>query len=416
VDSSLVFGLLLFIVGASVLVWAFRSEKTGTPAASKVRTADGDAGNGENPAAAPVTTDAKPTNAPNRSSVTPESTSDRGASSRVSSSPSHSAMAGPPMQVEAMPSVPPQRAGVTEEDGDVMPGSRGYRLLAVEDDCPVPELGHEWTLSHAARTDLGKRRKNNEDAYLCASPLFVVADGMGGYHGGEVASGTATATLQELLAAPRTSTGSDGEALESRLAELREVARAMPVEGASDGPPAVVDAALALIAAVAKANTRIVELAKSSEEYRQMGTTIVAAHFLPPVPGKPIDSTAPSLLIASIGDSRCYRYRQGKLRQMTHDHTMKDFGLSGAFGERLSRALGVAQEVQLDLLQTHVAPGDVYLLCSDGLTKMVADRYLRDLLEIYQENPEGAAEALIEEANERGGKDNVTAIVIRVSA
>jgi serine/threonine protein phosphatase PrpC len=290
----------------------------------------------------------------------------------------------------------------------------------------VPEVVHAWTLSHAARTDLGKRRKNNEDAYLCTSSLFAVADGMGGYHGGEVASRTATETLHDLLSGSATNTDSLDEGRESRLAELREVARALPAEGLKGG--VVADAALPLIAAVAKANARIFELARASEEYTQMGTTIVAAQFLPSaqllpsaqflpaVQGDPSASPEPTLLIASIGDSRCYRYRQGKLRQMTHDHTMKDFGLSGAFGERLSRAMGVAHEVQLDLLQTHVAPGDVYLLCSDGLTKMVEDRYLRDLLEIHHENPEGAAEALIEEANERGGKDNVTAIVIRVNS
>ena len=119
------------------------------------------------------------------------------------------------------------------------------------------------------------------------------------------------------------------------------------------------------------------------------------------------------LYIGHVGDSRVYRMRKGKLQQMTSDHTMKELGVSGAGAAHLSRAVGIWPVVPIDIVLGKPQPGDMYLLCSDGLSKMVTDDDIELVLR-KSDVPAVAVEELIRFANDQGGKDNVTVIVVRV--
>jgi protein phosphatase len=152
------------------------------------------------------------------------------------------------------------------------------------------------------------------------------------------------------------------------------------------------------------ANASIHEEATRRAELKGMGTTMCAVRF---------SRTNERMYIAHVGDSRCYRVRDGAMKQLTTDHTMADYGVSGPEGAHLSRALGVWPTVPIDIV--HVAPklGDLYLLCSDGLTKMVPDGTIASQL-LHEENPTAALDRLIVFANAHGGKDNITVILIRI--
>jgi protein phosphatase len=121
------------------------------------------------------------------------------------------------------------------------------------------------------------------------------------------------------------------------------------------------------------------------------------------------------MYVGHVGDSRVYRMRDGRFEQMTADHTMKDLGVVGEGANHLSRAVGLWPTVPIDIVLGKPQPGDVYLLCSDGLTKMVTDEQISDILSA-QPIPEACAQELIRIANEKGGKDNVSVVVIRVEA
>jgi protein phosphatase len=153
------------------------------------------------------------------------------------------------------------------------------------------------------------------------------------------------------------------------------------------------------------ANETIFHTARCYPRLAGMGTTVCAARFSP---------NKQRLYVAHVGDSRIYRVRKGAMRQMTADHTMADLGVSGNGGTLLSRAVGVWPKVQIDVVLGKPLPGDVYLLCSDGLTKMVTDGQIARMLQ--QESPKAAAAQLIEAANAGGGEDNVTVIVVRVES
>ncbi len=135
-----------------------------------------------------------------------------------------------------------------------------------------------------------------------------------------------------------------------------------------------------------------------------MGTTIVAARFSP---------RKQRLWIAHVGDSRCYRMRAGSLVQMTVDHTMAAAGSKGAGADRLMRALGIGKTVDVDLLVAKPRGGDIYLLCTDGLSKMVTFDELSEVL-LSRPEPQDAVDELVRMANDNGGKDNVTVVVIRI--
>ncbi|GIZ53209.1 Stp1/IreP family PP2C-type Ser/Thr phosphatase [Noviherbaspirillum aridicola] len=239
-------------------------------------------------------------------------------------------------------------------------------------------------LEFASRTDPGLVRAQNEDA-LAYSPDYayaILADGMGGYNAGEIASGMAVAVMVDEL--------------DEQLA--RDDA----------------DASQALASAVRLANEEVFCAAQSRPDYRGMGTTLVAAVFRP---GR--------VTVAHVGDSRLYRLRRQSLVRLTSDHSvvqeqikagMLDEQAAAASPERhlLTRALGVEPQVEVDVHEHGVQPDDLYLLCSDGLTDMLADAEIAALLAAHGATPDPACERLVEAANERGGLDNISVLLVRI--
>lgn len=234
-------------------------------------------------------------------------------------------------------------------------------------------------LSASAKTDRGLRRKRNEDSLLVKDDqnLFAVADGMGGYHGGDVASSIAVETIERAFVEQRF----EGEPHSTIPWRASELARAIQM-----------------------ANEAILSRAQAHREYVGMGTTICAARFSP---------NKQRMYIGHVGDSRMYRMRGGKLSQMTHDHTMKDFGVTDATSGQLSRAVGIWPTVPVDVIIGKPKPGDVYLICSDGLTKMMTDEAIAQALG-ERRTPSEVVQTLIEGANAKGGRDNITVILIKV--
>ena len=229
----------------------------------------------------------------------------------------------------------------------------------------------------AFRTDTGRQRSANEDSLFTRPPLFVVADGMGGAQAGEVASKTAAETFD---------------------AEL------------PPGPPEQ-----ALRETIEAANRRVHELALSDPSLAGMGTTVTAAI---------LDPAAEEVAIGHVGDSRAYRLRGGKLERLTRDHSLveemrRKGQLTDAQAEDhpqrsiITRALGPEPEVEVDVQTVPAQSGDVFLICSDGLTTMLDDDHVARLL-LRATTMESAVRALVDEANRAGGRDNITAIVFKV--
>ena len=244
------------------------------------------------------------------------------------------------------------------------------------------------------RTDTGRVREHNEDAVFANPHLgfVVLADGMGGYNAGEVASSMAT----------------------TRLASELESALAARAPHATDGPGGEAFAGQCLRDAVADANAVIFQAAQEEAGYAGMGTTLVAALFFD-------DRVA----VAHVGDSRLYRLRDGTLSLLTHDHSLLqeqiDSGLLSAEEARhslnrnlVTRALGVDPLVEVDLAEHLVLPDDLYLLCSDGLNDMVPDEEIALALQTLSGHLELAATQLVEMANDQGGRDNVSVILVKV--
>ena len=244
------------------------------------------------------------------------------------------------------------------------------------------------------RTDTGRVREHNEDAVFANPHLgfVVLADGMGGYNAGEVASSMAT----------------------TRLASELESALAARAPHATDGPGGEAFAGRCLRDAVADANAAIFQAAQNEAGYAGMGTTLVAALFFD-------DRVA----VAHVGDSRLYRLRDGTLSLLTHDHSLLqeqiDSGLLSAEEARhslnrnlVTRALGVDPLVEVDLAEHLVLPDDLYLLCSDGLNDMVPDEEIALALQTLSGHLELAATQLVEMANDQGGRDNVSVILVKV--
>lgn len=236
-----------------------------------------------------------------------------------------------------------------------------------------------------ALTDTGRARDNNEDsvAFDEATRVGVLADGMGGYNAGEVASGMATAFIKTELA--------------RWLTQAEDLA-----------PPDQIRRALEIC--VANANRSIFNAAHSNPQYFGMGTTLVVALFQ--------NST---LILGHIGDSRCYRLRGGAMLQITKDHSLLqeqiDAGLLTPEQAALSpnknlvtRALGVEDAVLLDLTEHQVLPGDVYLMCSDGLSDMIEDATIAKILQ-NGISLEQMAQQLVSLANANGGRDNITVLL-----
>lgn len=234
-------------------------------------------------------------------------------------------------------------------------------------------------VSAAGQTDRGKKRKRNEDRYAVYEPenLYVVADGMGGYAGGQIASQLACDTIVAAFAEDEL----DG-----------------PIDG--DVPRRAGELALA----VQMANRAIFQRSQEEPALKGMGTTVVCARFVP---------HKKRVYLGHVGDSRCYRLRDGHLEQLTQDHTMARFGVTGRHGAALSRAVGVGPGVNVDVIIAEPRVDDLYLLCSDGLTKMVADPVLREVL-VRARSLEEAVQVLIDKALDAGGKDNITVVLVAV--
>ncbi len=225
-------------------------------------------------------------------------------------------------------------------------------------------------------TDTGRQRRANEDSMLARSPLFVVADGMGGAQAGEVAS---------------------------RLA----------IESFQDGLDDTTDAEAALAACAHGANVSIHERSQASAEHAGMGTTLTAVYV-----------GAEEVAIAHVGDSRAYCLRDGELLRLTDDHSLVDElirqgkltpeeAVEHPQRSVITRALGPEPEVEIDTRSYRARDGDVYLLCSDGLTTMVPDALLTEIMLAHSQLRD-AGEALIAAANEAGGRDNITVVLLRV--
>ncbi len=227
-----------------------------------------------------------------------------------------------------------------------------------------------------ARTDTGRQRRGNEDSAYAQPPLFVVADGMGGARAGEVASRIAV------------------EMFEAGLPP--------------DGPPES-----RLTAVVKDANREIHERSRSERELDGMGTTLTAAYL-----------DADSVAIAHVGDSRAYLFRDGQLSRLTEDHSLVDeLVKAGKLTEEqaaehpqrsiITRALGPEPDVLVDTWRYPARAGDVFLLCSDGLTSMIPETQIAELL-AGAASLHGAAGALIDAANDAGGRDNITVVLTRL--
>ena len=235
------------------------------------------------------------------------------------------------------------------------------------------KLGETAALSHP-----GRRRRHNEDSYVVQPPLFAVADGMGGAKAGEVASGLAAAAVQE--------SGSDGKTGEARVAALIE-----------------------------EANRRVFRRATEDRAASGMGTTMTVALV-----------EEDRVAIGHVGDSRAYLIRHGRLEQLTDDHSLvAELVRSGKLTPEeaeshpqrsvITRALGTEADVDVDTFSVEAAPGDLFMLCSDGLTTMVDDQTILDAVERHRTNLDRAAKALVNAANRGGGEDNITVVFFEVT-
>jgi serine/threonine protein phosphatase PrpC len=226
--------------------------------------------------------------------------------------------------------------------------------------------------------DTGKRRRQNEDSLLQLPEhgVYAVADGMGA--AGQLASTIAVNALRESF-------------------ETRDFSE--PIRD----DPAVPPPAMELARAVQRANRLVRQAAEEASLGGKTGTTLLAARFTP-ADGR--------LYLAHVGDSRCYRLRGAELVCLTTDQTMRLAGLLGPGANDLLQAVGITRSLQIDLLVEEPRPGDTYLMCSDGLPKMLDTLELAEVL-AREPDVEATVYALIEQANDRGGKDNVSAIVLR---
>ena len=229
----------------------------------------------------------------------------------------------------------------------------------------------------AAVTDAGRKRRRNEDAYVLEPPLFAVADGMGGAQAGEIASRIAASVLRDSAA----------DSGETAVATL-----------------------------IQEANRRVYEAAATDEARSGMGTTITAAL---------VEDGA--VRIGHVGDSRAYRVRDGRLEQLTEDHSLVgELVRSGRLSPEeadthpqrsvITRALGTDPDVDVDTFTVETQPGDVFILCSDGLTSMVDDGAILDIVEQHRSSLEQAARALVAAANRGGCEDNITVVVFEIGA
>ncbi len=244
--------------------------------------------------------------------------------------------------------------------------------------------------------DIGCRRKHNEDTVLLRPDLqlYILADGAGGHNAGNVASALAATAIANFFES----------AGHGRAEEPDNDGLGLPIVGRR------------LAAALQKANDDVLEIAKTSNKLKGMGTTAVAVAFLP---------QTGMAHVAHVGDSRCYRWRDGVLEQLTHDHSlindalemrpnMDDEQLAKLPANVVTRALGMEPQIRVSVRPYRTLAGDKYLLCSDGLTDALEDDVIADLLAV-QRTPEETVRALIARANDNDANDNVGVVVMNVS-
>ena len=230
----------------------------------------------------------------------------------------------------------------------------------------------------AALTDPGRKRRRNEDSYIIEPPLFAIADGMGGAQAGEVASRLATAALRE--------GGGD----------------------VTDGEQRIVDL-------IQEANRRVYDRSSSDPNTSGMGTTITVALV-----------KDEQVAFGHVGDSRAYLIRDARMEQLTEDHSLvnellKTGRLSREEAEAhpqrsvITRALGTDPDVDVDTFSVSARTGDLFLLCSDGLTDMVSEGSILTLVERNRDDIDGALRALVKEANRGGGQDNITVVAFEIA-
>ena len=249
-------------------------------------------------------------------------------------------------------------------------------------------------LEIASHTDPGMVRSHNEDSIASVPDqgLVVLADGMGGYNAGEVASGMATTVLT------------------TELRQLLDEHAPHEVD-----PQSGHKAALKMLQQqIAKANTSIYQASQSQPQYAGMGTTLVVALFY--------DN---KVMVAHIGDSRLYRLRGSEFSQVSKDHSLlqeqidagmltKEQAKHSSNKNLVTKALGIDPAVEPEIHEYDTQPGDIYLLCSDGLSDMVSDEDIGMTLQALGANPNLAAQQLVQMANDNGGRDNVSVILVKV--
>jgi protein phosphatase len=259
-------------------------------------------------------------------------------------------------------------------------------------DAPPPRA---LATSAGGLTDVGRQRRHNEDHILVRPELglFVVADGMGGHNAGNVASALVTTSIDNFFLATETD----------------------PLPPPKPEDAGLSEGARRIALAVRKANRDVFEISSTHQQHHGMGSTIVAM-YMPP--GRD------EVHIAHVGDSRCYRVRDGELKQLTRDHSLindaleikpdlTEADLARLPKNIITRALGMKDVVKVDLRSEKMEPGDIYLLCSDGLSGMVSDADLGDVLGMSEQVSE-TCEVLVAMANDAGGTDNISAVVVRV--
>jgi protein phosphatase len=233
--------------------------------------------------------------------------------------------------------------------------------------------------AHARASDTGRKRRRNEDSYVVAPPLFAVADGMGGAQAGEVASKLAAAALEETD------------------------------PGALSGPER-------LTSLIQEANRRVYERASSDPSTSGMGTTMTVAIV-----------ERDGVTIGHVGDSRAYLYRDGHLEQLTDDHSLvNELVKSGKLSREeaelhpqrsvITRAVGTDPDVDVDAFVVDAQVGDVFVLCSDGLTDMVGDEDIEEIVDRFHTDLDRVTKSLVSAANRGGGEDNITVIAFAIAA
>lgn len=249
----------------------------------------------------------------------------------------------------------------------------------------------------AGLSDVGQQREHNEDSFVILPEfdLYIVADGMGGHRAGDVASKMATHTIASFFQATAKEDATWPFHFDPHLSVEEN----------------------RLITGIKVANKRIFEASTRYREVHGMGTTVVGAL---------VARERGRMYVAHVGDSRCYRVRNGSITLLTRDHSLlNDYllvmpDMTPEQREELpknviTRALGMQDSVVVDLVPEQPQPGDVYVLCSDGLSGMITDEQLLETVMAGAENVDAIAQQLVQRANEHGGEDNVTVVVLRVA-